>query len=85
MRRNAYDLVSGLIFAGVAAAHALRVAFGGELVICGRRPPRWASAPVALAAAGLAWAAFRRGPSPSRAAGRMNFSPRQQPRAGAPC
>ena len=58
MRQKTFFLISGVVFAGVALLHALRLLFRWEVMIGGCRAPYWVSAAGLLLAGSLAYAAF---------------------------
>jgi sterol desaturase/sphingolipid hydroxylase (fatty acid hydroxylase superfamily) len=57
---RAYEVVSGVVFALVAVAHALRAARGWALQVDAWTIPVWSSWVAALVAAGLSIWAWRR-------------------------
>ena len=57
---RAYEVVSGIVFAAVAVAHALRAARGWALHVDAWSIPVWTSWVAALVAAALSLWAFRR-------------------------
>lgn len=59
MKQHAFFLVAGVLFLLIALAHAVRVAFGVELVVQGISVPTWASAVATVALGYLAYEGFR--------------------------